>query len=69
MSIGLAENGYATLYTGGGAEYNGNRERLEKSIDMAKRKKRGVWENGASNVMSPADYKRAVKAKKAATSR
>ena len=60
ISIGLARNGYATLYTGGGAEYNGKREKLEKEIAWAKKKKKGIWINGVS-IQTPAEYKKSIK--------
>lgn len=56
----LAKNGYGTLYTGGGAEYDGKREELEKLIQRAQRKKKGIWSEGM-NVQTPAEYKRARK--------
>ena len=58
LSASLAKNGLATLYTGGGAEYDGNRDVLEKNIEYAKKKKKGVWSHGANGVAMPADYKR-----------
>lgn len=63
LSVDLAKRGFATLYTGGGAEYDGNRESLMSAIDEAKRSKRGVWSNGVENVVTPAQYKKEVKAK------
>mmetsp|Transcript_29262 Transcript_29262/g.42965 ORF Transcript_29262/g.42965 Transcript_29262/m.42965 type:complete len:232 (-) Transcript_29262:132-827(-) len=59
----LAKNGYGTLYTGGGAEYDGKREELEKLIESAQRNRRGIWSEG-TNVQTPAEYKRAMKASK-----
>ena len=43
LSQGLAANGYASLYTGGGSEYNGRRNELERKIKRAQNKKRGIW--------------------------
>mmetsp|Transcript_19111 Transcript_19111/g.26495 ORF Transcript_19111/g.26495 Transcript_19111/m.26495 type:complete len:147 (-) Transcript_19111:49-489(-) len=60
MSIGLAEKGYGILYTGGGAEYDGKRELLEKKIERAQRRKKGIWENG-TDILTPADYKKEIK--------
>jgi endonuclease YncB( thermonuclease family) len=60
LTLRLAERGYATLYTGGGAEYDGKRELIEKKIAIAKKKKRGIWKNG-STFETPAEYKRRVK--------
>lgn len=63
VSVELAKNGYGTLYTQGGAEYDNNLETLQKSIEQAKKKKKGVWVNGPENVLSPAEYKSKLKAK------
>ena len=64
LTKGLAERGYATLYTGGGAEYDGKREVLEKKIKRAQRRRRGIWSNGVGNHVDPAAYKREIKARK-----
>lgn len=61
LSIGLAHNGYSTLYSGKGAEYDGNETMLKKEIQFAQAKRLGVWTNGIENVQSPAEYKRALK--------
>ena len=63
LTKGLAERGYATLYTGGGAEYDGKREVLEKKIKRAQRRRRGIWSNGVGNHVDPAAYKREIKAR------
>ena len=63
LTKGLAERGYATLYTGGGAEYDGKRDVLEKKIQRAQKKKKGIWSNGVDNYVDPAAYKREIKAK------
>lgn len=63
LTKGLAEKGYATLYTGGGAEYDGKRDVLEKKIQRAQKKKKGIWSNGVGNHVDPAAYKREIKAK------
>jgi len=63
LSMDLAKKGFATLYTGGGAEYDGNKEALISAIETAKKKKRGVWSNGVDNMVTPAQYKQEVKAK------
>lgn len=65
LSIGLVEQGYGTLYTGGGAEYDGKRQVLERKIKVAQKKKKGIWENG-QDILTPAEYKRQAKEKKAA---
>ena len=63
LTKGLAERGYATLYTGGGAEYDGKRDVLEKKIRRAQKKKKGIWSKGVGNHVDPAAYKREIKAK------
>ena len=60
LTLRLAERGYATLYTGGGAEYDDNRDLIEQKIETAKRRKRGIWKNG-STFETPGEYKRRVK--------
>jgi endonuclease YncB( thermonuclease family) len=60
ISIRLAEQGYATLYTGGGAEYDDKKDLIEKKIAIAKKKKRGIWKNGHS-FETPAEYKKRIK--------
>ena len=69
LTKGLAERGYATLYTGGGAEYDGKREVLEKKIKRAQRRRRGIWSNGVGNHVDPAAYKREIKARNGSKSR
>ena len=64
LSTSLVERGYASLYTGGGAEYDGKREELEKKIRRAQEKKQGIWSNGVDNYVDPADYKREIRARK-----
>jgi endonuclease YncB( thermonuclease family) len=60
VSVQLSQRGLATLYTGGGAEYDGNRELLEAKQKEAKKKKRGVWSQG-DKMMSSAEFKRQQK--------
>jgi endonuclease YncB( thermonuclease family) len=57
LSMELIQRGLATLYTGGGAEYDGNRELLEKKQKKAEKKKRGVWSQG-KEMVTPAEFKR-----------
>ncbi|KAL9187064.1 hypothetical protein ACHAXT_010784 [Thalassiosira profunda] len=64
LSRGLAGEGYATLYTGGGAEYDGNREVLEKKIRRAQERRRGIWSDGVDGYVDPAAYKREMKARR-----
>jgi len=58
LSMELAKAGLAELYTGGGAEYNGNRGDFEKAIGQAQRQKKGIWSLGDDRV-SASEYKRA----------
>lgn len=59
LSIGLAHNGFATLYEGKGAEYAGNKAILENELNYAKISRLCVWKDGEA--MSPAVYKKMVK--------
>ena len=61
-SLKLIERGYATLYTGGGAQYNDRREELIQKMEHAKKNKLGVW-SGGEEYLDPAAYKRAMKAR------
>jgi len=63
ISAGLLHNGYATLYEGKGAEYDGNRDKLVKEIEYAKKNRLGIFTNGIENAQSPAEYKKMIKAK------
>lgn len=62
VSVELVREGLATIYTGGGAEYDGNRQTLEDLQARAKKKKRGIWSQG-TDTMSPAEFKRLQKQK------
>ena len=69
-SLKLIERGYATLYTGGGAQYNDRREELIRKMEHAKKNKLGVWSiqhnndgDGGEEYVDPAAYKRAMKAR------
>lgn len=64
LSRGLAEKGFASLYTEGGAEYDGRREQLESNIQRAQKRRQGIWSNGVNNFVDPAAYKREIRAKK-----
>ena len=68
LSEGLAENGYASIYTGGGAEYDGKRDELEKAVQKAQSMKVGIWSNGVDGFQDPAAYKREIRARKQFTS-
>ena len=63
LTMEIAKNGYASLYTGGGAEYDGKKDRLERVINRAKKEKRGIWSNGY-NIETPAQYKKKIRAGK-----
>jgi endonuclease YncB( thermonuclease family) len=68
LSLKLMERGYATLYTGGGAQYNGRREELIQKMERAKKYRLGVWsirkdDGTGGEYVDPAAYKRAMKAK------
>ena len=65
LSLGLAHNGFATLYKGKGAEYAGNKVLLENQLNYAKSSRLCVWKDGEA--MSPAIYKKMVKEIKQST--
>ena len=60
LSVGLIEQGLASLYTGGGAKYDGRRSLLEHKIHTAKQKKMGMWKKNGQFV-DPAIYKKEMK--------
>jgi endonuclease YncB( thermonuclease family) len=60
VSVELVRNGLATIYTGGGAEYDGNRRTLEDLQATAQKRKRGVWSQG-QGMISPEEFKRQQK--------
>jgi endonuclease YncB( thermonuclease family) len=62
LSEELLRRGLATIYTGGGAEYGGKRDVLEKKLKQAQSRKLGVWSLNEKERMSPADFKRQQKA-------
>lgn len=59
----LTKRGLATLYTGGGAEYDGNRKLFEQEQERARKRRLGIFSNGGT-VISPAEYKKQQKAYK-----
>lgn len=63
LSASLAEKGLASLYTGGGREYDGNKDVLEKKIEKARQKKLGIWSGKDGDFSDPAQYKRETKAR------
>lgn len=62
VGLELTRAGYATLYTGSGAEYGGERlKRLYMKIEQrARQKKLGMWSE--KNVTTPMQFKREVRA-------
>lgn len=60
LSVGLIEQGLASLYKGGGAKYDGQRSLLEQKINTAKQKKMGIWKKNGQYV-DPAIYKKEMK--------
>jgi micrococcal nuclease len=64
LSLDLTKRGYATVYTGRGAEYDGHKELFLQALGQAQRKRVGVWSSGISSVKTPAEYKRTVKQQK-----
>lgn len=61
LSASLAEKGLASLYTGGGKEYDGNKQVLEKKIEQAKKNNLGIWSGKDGDYIDPAQYKREIK--------
>lgn len=57
LSPELVQRGFATMYTGKGAEYDGNKKLLESVQEQAQKRKAGIWSLG-DNMVSPADFKR-----------
>jgi endonuclease YncB( thermonuclease family) len=57
LSVELVQEGLATIYTGGGAEYNGQLDILQKEQAKAQKKKLGIWSQG-EEMVSPADFKK-----------
>ncbi|KAJ2717223.1 putative endonuclease lcl3 [Coemansia spiralis] len=57
----MLREGMASMYTGGGAQYDGEKELLQRIEAQAKKQKRGIW--GLKNYESPAEYKKKHKDK------
>ncbi len=57
ISMELVRKGLATVYTAGGAEYDGSRDTLLDLQAKAKNRKIGIWSQGA-DMMTPAEFKR-----------
>lgn len=60
LSMELAKAGLAELYTGGGAEYNGQKNKFEDVIAQARRRRKGIWSLG-DDFVSASQYKREKK--------
>lgn len=67
LSEELVRRGLATIYTGGGAEYNGKRDVLEQKLKQAQRRRLGIWSLKEQERVSPAEFKRQQRAAKYAT--
>lgn len=59
VSQELVRKGLATIYSGGGAEYDGNLAVLQDLQRSAEKRKRGVWSQG--EMITPAEFKRQQK--------
>ena len=57
ISLELLQRGYATMYKGKGAEYDGNRKVFELAQEVAKQKKVGIWSLEEA-LVTPAEFKR-----------
>lgn len=58
VSLEMVRNGYATMYTGIGAEYDGLKGKLEQLEQRARRKQLGMWQQlRTGTYVSPAEHK------------
>jgi endonuclease YncB( thermonuclease family) len=64
LSRGLLLRGYASLYTGGGARYDGRRDELERNMATARDERRGIWRDGVAEFVDPAAYRREMKTRR-----
>ena len=54
----MIKRGLATTYEAkSGAEFGGKKEKYEKAMALAKKKRRGMWSGKASEFESPREYK------------
>lgn len=60
VTFELVRHGLATIYTGRGAEYDGNKDILTQMEREARNRKRGVWSQG-HDMVSPSTFKRQQK--------
>jgi len=58
VSLQMVKTGFATVYTGAGAQYGGILKELEVAETQAKRKRKGMWAQGMKRYVSPAEHKR-----------
>lgn len=63
VSLEMVKAGYATVYTGAGAEYGTAKEQLVRAEKWARRCRRGMWRQNSSEYVSPAEYKRQLRAR------
>lgn len=61
VSYELVKAGHAVVYRGFGAEYNGILKKLENAEAQARIRKKGMWSATNKRVVSPEEYKRALK--------
>eukprot|EP00871_Galdieria_phlegrea_P005335 jgi/Galph1/5802/GphlegSOOS_G4436.1 len=61
VSYELVKHGHAVVYRGMGAEYNGMLQKLEKAEQVARLRRKGMWKNVDKKMLSPAEYKRALR--------
>ena len=61
ISLGLLQNGLATIYRGKGADYDDQKEIFESFQKAAKQNRVGMWSLG-DEMTTPAEFKRQQKA-------
>ena len=62
VGLDLARAGYATVYRQAGAQYGGLKRQYERAEAFAKKKRKGMWRDKKN--VTPAEYKRALRASK-----
>lgn len=63
VSLEMVKAGYATVYTGAGAEYGTAKDQLIRAEKWARRCRRGMWRQASSEYVSPAEYKRQLRSR------
>eukprot|EP00741_Cyanophora_paradoxa_P019747 tig00021167_g19058.t1 len=63
-SVMSLRKGMSSIYKGGGAEYGGSLEEMERAQAKAKENRRGIW--GDPSHQSPAEYKKKLREEQAA---